>query len=78
MLWNMLILALREMRRNILRSGLTSLGVVIGVGAVITIVTLGGGATERVKDDISRLGFNLLVVLPGVERKGGGRLNSRR
>ena len=42
MLWNMLMLALREVRRNILRSGLTVLGIVIGVSAVITMVTLGG------------------------------------
>jgi putative ABC transport system permease protein len=49
----MLMLALREIRRNLLRSGLTILGIVIGVGAVITMVTLGGGATERVKGDIA-------------------------
>jgi putative ABC transport system permease protein len=70
MLWNMLMLALREIRRNILRSGLTILGIVIGVAAVITMVTLGGGATERIKGDIGKLGFNLLIVVPGVERKG--------
>ncbi len=74
MLWNMLILAFREIRRNILRSGLTILGIVIGVGAVITMVTLGEGATERVKGDIGKLGFNLLIVVPGVERKGRGGL----
>ena len=74
MFWNMLILALREIRRNLLRSGLTILGIVIGVGAVITMVTLGGGATERIKGDIGKLGFNLLIVVPGVERKGGGGL----
>ena len=74
MLWNMLMLASREIRRNILRSGLTILGIVIGVAAVITMVTLGGGATERIKGDIGRLGFNLLIVVPGVERKGGGGL----
>ena len=74
MLWNMLMLASREIRRNILRSGLTILGIVIGVAAVITMVTLGGGATERIKGDIGKLGFNLLIVVPGVERKGGGGL----
>ena len=74
MFWNMLILAFREIRRNLLRSGLTILGIVIGVGAVITMVTLGGGATERIKGDIGKLGFNLLIVVPGVERKGGGGL----
>ncbi len=74
MLWNTLILALREMRRNLLRSGLTILGIVIGVCAVITMVTLGDGATERVKGDIAKLGFNLIILAPGVERKGSGGL----
>ena len=46
MLWNALLLALREIRRNVLRSFLTILGIVIGVAAVIIMVTL-GGATER-------------------------------
>ncbi|MEM8733432.1 MAG: ABC transporter permease [Planctomycetota bacterium] len=72
MLWNILILALREMQRNVLRSGLTMLGIVIGVWAVITMVTLGDGATERVKGDIGKLGYNLIILLPGVERKSGG------
>jgi putative ABC transport system permease protein len=72
MLWNIVILALREMRRNLMRSSLTMLGIVIGVWAVITMVTLGGGATERVKGDIGKLGYNLIVVVPGVERKGAG------
>ncbi len=74
MLWNTLILALREIRRNLLRSGLTILGIVIGVCAVITMVTLGDGATERVKGDIAKLGFNLIIVAPGVERRGSGGL----
>ena len=59
MLWNILLMGLREIRRNLLRSGLTTLGIVIGVWAVITMVTLGDGATARVKDDISKLGYNL-------------------
>ena len=48
MLWNTLILALRSIRRNLLRSFLTVLGIVIGVSAVITMVTLGSGATQAV------------------------------
>jgi putative ABC transport system permease protein len=47
MLWNALLLALRELRRNKMRSFLTMLGIIIGVAAVITLVTLGGGATSR-------------------------------
>jgi putative ABC transport system permease protein len=72
MLSNALLLALREIRRNLLRSCLTILGIVIGVGAVITMVTLGNGATRAVADQISSLGSNLLIVRPG-QRLGPGR-----
>jgi len=71
MLLNALLLAVREIRRNLLRSFLTILGIVIGVSAVITMVTLGNGATQAVKDQISSLGSNLLMVLPG-QRLGPG------
>ena len=72
MLLNALLLALREIRRNLLRSFLTVLGIVIGVGAVITMVTLGNGATKMVSDQISSLGSNLLMMRPG-QRLGPGR-----
>ena len=72
MFLNALLLALREIRRNLLRSFLTVLGIVIGVGAVITMVTLGNGATRMVSDQISSLGSNLLMVMPG-QRLGPGR-----
>ena len=49
MLWNTILLALREIRRNVMRSVLTILGIVIGVAAVITMVTIGGGATVQVR-----------------------------
>ncbi len=65
MLWNTLLLALRAIRRNLMRSFLTTLGIVIGVGAVITMVTLGNGATRSVSDQISSMGSNLLMVSPG-------------
>ena len=65
MLWNTLLLALRSIRRNLLRSSLTILGVVIGVAAVITMVTLGNGATRAVSDQIASFGSNLLIVRPG-------------
>jgi putative ABC transport system permease protein len=71
MLWNCFLLAVRAIRRNVLRSFLTILGVVIGVGAVIIMVTLGDGATQSVKDQISSLGSNLLMVRPG-QRLGPG------
>jgi putative ABC transport system permease protein len=72
MLWNSLLLAVRAIRRNVLRSCLTILGIVIGVAAVIVMVTLGDGATQSVKDQISSLGSNLLMIRPG-QRLGPGR-----
>ncbi|MBK6471653.1 MAG: ABC transporter permease [Betaproteobacteria bacterium] len=69
---NTLGLALREIRRNLLRSFLTILGIVIGVAAVITMVTIGRGATQAVSDQITSLGTNLLMVRPG-QRMGPGR-----
>jgi putative ABC transport system permease protein len=65
MLWNSLLLALREIRRNVLRSILTLLGIVIGVAAVIVMVTLGEGATLSVREQIASMGSNLLIVRPG-------------
>ncbi|OPX93922.1 MAG: Macrolide export ATP-binding/permease protein MacB [Syntrophorhabdus sp. PtaB.Bin006] len=71
MLWNTILLSLRELRRNVMRSFLTILGIVIGVGAVITMVTIGGGATLQVKEQIASMGSNLLMVSPG-KRFGPG------
>ncbi len=72
MLWEAIKLALTTIRRNVLRSILTLLGVVIGVGAVIAMVTIGNGATFKVKDDLGKLGTNLLVVVPGQSSMMGG------
>jgi putative ABC transport system permease protein len=72
MLLNTLLLALRSIRRNLLRSFLTILGIVIGVSAVITMVTLGNGATLAIQNQISGLGTNLLQVRPGQRMMGGG------
>ncbi|MEW6265157.1 MAG: ABC transporter permease [Thermodesulfobacteriota bacterium] len=72
MIWNAFLLALREIRRNVLRSFLTILGIVIGVAAVITLVTVGSGVTAKVAEDISKLGTNLLMVRPGQFRGPGG------
>src|SRR5690606_27997267 len=62
MLWETVRLALLSVRRNALRSFLTLLGIVIGVAAVIAMITIGSGTTEKVRNDISKLGSNLLVV----------------
>ncbi|AJQ92533.1 ABC transporter permease [Gynuella sunshinyii] len=65
MLGNALKLALQEIRRNVLRSFLTTLGIIIGVAAVITMVTVGNGATEQVKARVSSLGSNLMMINRG-------------
>ena len=76
MLWTTVILSLREIRRHLLRSFLTVLGVVIGVAAVVTMVTLGHAASRSVQSQVSSLGSNLLTVLPGqgLGRGGGAQL----
>ena len=65
MFFNAFLIALREIRRNLTRAFLTVVGIVIGVAAVVTMVTLGRGATEVVKAQISNMGSNLLILRPG-------------
>jgi len=65
--------ALRALRRNTLRSSLTTLGVVIGVAAVIVMVSIGQGASEAVRREIEALGTNLLMIVPGATTKAGVR-----
>ncbi len=65
-LLNSFAIALREIRRNVSRALLTMLGIIIGVAAVITMTTLGDGATKAVRDQISSLGSNLIMVMPGM------------
>ncbi|MFS0736519.1 ABC transporter permease [Sphingomonas sp. 1P06PA] len=74
MLGTTVILAVREIRRHLLRSFLTILGIVIGVSAVVTMVTLGKGTTAAVQAQISGLGANILQIRPGqgFGRGGGG------
>ncbi|HKC49325.1 MAG TPA: ABC transporter permease [Myxococcota bacterium] len=72
MLWSMVRLALLAIRRNVLRSSLTVLGIVIGVAAVITMTTIGAGATAKISADIAALGTNLLLVRPGQGQGPGG------
>ncbi|MEH3107282.1 MAG: ABC transporter permease [Sphingomonas fennica] len=74
MLGTTILLAVREIRRHLLRSFLTILGIVIGVAAVVTMVTLGNGTTAAVRDQIASLGSNILQIRPGqgFGRGGGG------
>ena len=76
MLLMALRIALRALARNKLRSFLTMLGIIIGVGAVIAMVAIGEGAKKRVQEQIASLGTNLLVILPGTVTLGGARTGS--
>jgi putative ABC transport system permease protein len=74
MLFEVIRLAFQAIRRNPLRSFLTVLGIVIGVGAVIAMVTIGNGTTAKVTADLAKLGSNLLSVSPG--QLGPGRASA--
>ncbi|HOR01156.1 MAG TPA: ABC transporter permease, partial [Anaerolineae bacterium] len=66
--------ALLGLEANKLRAALTTLGIIIGVGAVITMIAVGGGAQARVEEQIQSLGSNVMIVLPGSSTSGGLRL----
>jgi len=68
--------ALRSLRANTLRSALTTLGIIIGVGAVITMMAVGEGAKRKVAQQLRSLGSNLMVIFPGTVTAGGVRLGS--
>ena len=69
-------IAVRALRVNKLRSALTMLGIVIGVGAVIAMVAVGAGAQARVAEQIQSLGANIIVIWPGTVNLGGVRLGA--
>lgn len=68
-----LFVALGAIRINVLRSALTALGIIIGVAAVIVMISVGAGAQKRVDDFIKTLGANLVLVVPGTTTSGGAR-----
>jgi putative ABC transport system permease protein len=68
---SLISMAVGSVRRNAVRSVLTMLGVVIGVGSVVVMVAIGQGATKEVTAKVSRLGTNLIVITPGATRTGG-------
>ena len=76
MLWETVRLALTAIRRNVLRSFLTVLGVVIGVAAVIAMVTVGQGSSQQVAASVESLGTNVLIVRPGTQIMGPGSRNT--
>jgi len=69
-------IAARALRVNKLRSALTVLGIVVGVAAVVCMVSVGAGAQAEVSEKIRTLGANLLIVMPGAQNSGGARLES--
>ena len=71
MILNAFFLAFRQIRRNFLRAILTMLGVIIGVGAVIIMITLGNGTTQVITERMSSLGSNILLVFPARDQTPG-------
>jgi len=72
MIWETIRLAIQAIFRNTMRSILTVLGIVIGVAAVIAMVTVGQGSSDQVTADVEKLGTNVLMVSPGANRMGPG------
>lgn len=72
-LWLTMLSAFRILRRNPMRAGLTMLGIIIGIGAVVAMVSLGQGATASVQSEIASLGTNVLIVVPGATTVSGVR-----
>jgi putative ABC transport system permease protein len=71
--WQTLRIALRAVLRNKMRSFLTTLGIIIGVGAVIAMMAIGAGARSQVEQAFAAMGTNLLIILPGSSQAGGVR-----
>lgn len=76
MIGSNIAIAIREIRKNLFRSLLTILGVIIGVAAVIAIVTIGDGAAARITSNFDRVGATTIIVTPGAERRGPPRPGS--
>jgi putative ABC transport system permease protein len=73
---NILLSAFRALQRNKMRSFLTMLGIIIGVSAVIAMLAIGEGAEFSVREQISALGTNVLIVFPGSQQQGGIRMGA--
>lgn len=69
-------ISFRALKVNKMRSALTMLGIIIGVGAVIAMLAIGTGASKRIAEQISSMGSNLLIILPGATTSGGVRMGS--
>ena len=69
-------ISLRALRMNKMRSGLTILGIIIGVSAVITMIAVGSGASQGIKKQIASMGSNLLIIVPGTTTASGVRMGA--
>jgi len=76
MIFEIIKLAIESLKANKLRTFLSMLGIIIGVGAVIAIVSIGSGAREQITARISNLGSNVINILPGTSRGWGGRVSA--
>ncbi|RRS31053.1 MAG: multidrug ABC transporter substrate-binding protein [Epsilonproteobacteria bacterium (ex Lamellibrachia satsuma)] len=72
MLHNVFLQAIREIKRNMMRSALTAIGIVIGIASVIAMVNIGKGASVSITQSVSKLGSNSLFIMPGQENGPGG------
>jgi putative ABC transport system permease protein len=76
MLWPSFVIAVRALRANKMRSLLTMLGIIIGVGAVVIMLAVGSGASMQIRREIESVGSNLLIVVPGASTSGGVRMGA--
>ena len=74
--WMIFKIALRALKRNKVRSMLTALGIIVGIAAVIAVVAIGNGASFSMKEQISTMGDNLVMVFPGSASAGGVRMGA--
>ncbi|MDD2242682.1 MAG: ABC transporter permease, partial [Bacteroidales bacterium] len=70
---NLFKIALKSIASNKLRTFLTMLGIVIGVGSVITMLAIGQGSKKSIQSQISKMGSNMIMIMPGTDVKGGVR-----
>ena len=63
--------ALRALRRNVMRSILTTLGIIIGVAAVIAMMEIGGGSSQAIQSTIAKMGANNVLIMPGTSASFG-------
>lgn len=75
-IWMIFRVALRALWRNKVRSMLTALGIIVGIGAVIAVISIGQGASTEMKNQISSMGNNLVMVFPGSRTRGGMRMGA--